>query len=133
MAIERIYQGGCHCGRIRFEVHGSLERVFICNCSICSKKGYLHWLVPASSLRLLTPIEDVATYCFLTGTAKHHFCRTCGTSPFHLPRGWPGFMDVNVRCLEGIESVRPQVEYFDGLHWEEAMKSFSARREVAGG
>lgn len=42
------YRGGCHCGRIRFEVDGVLDAVTNCNCSICRMTGYLHWDVEPS-------------------------------------------------------------------------------------
>ena len=63
---ERTYRGGCHCGRVRFEVRGNLERVSECNCSICTKKGYVHWIVPRSAFRLLTKSDDIASYAFNT-------------------------------------------------------------------
>ena len=55
------YKGGCHCGRIGFEVEGDIEQVVECNCSICSKRGYLLWFVPQEQLRLATPQADLAT------------------------------------------------------------------------
>jgi hypothetical protein len=114
----RRYRGSCHCGRIAFEVDGELGRVAICNCTICAKKGYLHWVVAWAQFRLLTPIEDLATYSFNTRQAKHHFCPVCGVTPFHLPRGNAECVDVNVRCLENAEHARLAVEYFDGCNWE---------------
>src|SRR5215469_2894099 len=33
------YKGGCHCGRIAFEVDGELDKVVQCNCSICPTCG----------------------------------------------------------------------------------------------
>ena len=59
-----IYQGSCHCGRIGFEVEGNLEKVMECNCSICSKRGALHWFVPRENFRRRTPESDMATYTF---------------------------------------------------------------------
>lgn len=42
------HTGGCHCGRVRFEVQAPAKLdVLECNCSICSKAGYLHLVVPA--------------------------------------------------------------------------------------
>ena len=46
----RTYRGGCHCGRVAYEVTGVLEKAEQCNCSICTKKGYLHWIVRAREL-----------------------------------------------------------------------------------
>ena len=41
MPEMRTYGGGCHCGRVRYEVATSLEPVIDCNCSICQKRGAL--------------------------------------------------------------------------------------------
>ena len=122
------YRGTCHCGHIEFQVDGDLQRVKICNCTICTKKAYLHWVVPWAQFRLLTPVDGLATYCFNTGEAKHHFCPKCGVAPFHVPRGRPDCIDVNVRCLEGVNHTRLTVEYFDGRHWEQSREELHARR-----
>ncbi len=47
-----IYKGSCHCGQIAFEAEGNLEQVMECNCSICSKRGALHWFIPRENFRL---------------------------------------------------------------------------------
>ncbi len=80
-----LHTGGCHCGRVRFEVlaPASLE-VADCNCSICSKSGFLHLIVPKSRFRLLQGEESLTTYTFNTGTAKHLFCSTCGIKSFYV-------------------------------------------------
>src|SRR5262245_53070841 len=79
---EMTYKGGCHCGRIAFEAEGDLGRLMECNCSICSKRGYLHWFVPRDKFRLLTPESDLSAYTFRTGKLKHHYCSNCGCGPF---------------------------------------------------
>src|SRR5690606_19671166 len=82
--------GGCHCGRVRFEVDAPAElAVDDCNCSMCSRYGYLHLIVPANRFRLLRGAEALTTYTFNTGTAKHHFCATCGVKSFYVPRSHP--------------------------------------------
>ena len=48
------HHGGCHCGRVRFEVDAPAELlVDECNCSMCSRFGYQHLIVPADRFRLL--------------------------------------------------------------------------------
>jgi len=73
------YKGGCHCGRIGFEVEGDIEQVVECNCSICSKRGYLLWFVPQEQLRLATPQADLATYTFNTPSTSMKSPRTCSS------------------------------------------------------
>jgi hypothetical protein len=116
-------RGGCHCGAIRFEADGPLEGLEVCNCSICLRKGYVHWYVPRERFRLLGDEDAIATYRFGTGQAAHHFCRTCGVAPFYVARSDPDKIDVNVRCLDGmtLEALsRLETTLFDGEHWEQS-------------
>lgn len=80
--------------------------------------GYRHLIVPADRFRLLQGQDDLATYQFNTGVAKHHFCRHCGVKSFYVPRSHPAGVSVNVRCLDA-GSVRSVVDSeFDGANWE---------------
>ena len=106
--------GGCHCGRVRFRVTADLSRVTECNCSICTKKGFLHLIVPPEQFELLSGADALTTYRFNTGTARHTFCATCGIHAFYVPRSDPGKIDVNVRCLDGIDLAAIRVRPFDG-------------------
>jgi hypothetical protein len=111
-----LYTGSCHCGKVRFEVEGDITGVTACNCSICSRKGWLLWFVPRGNLRLLTPIQDLADYTFGPATIHHRFCPTCGIHPFGegaMPDGTP-MAAINVRCLEGIDPDSFPVDHFDG-------------------
>jgi hypothetical protein len=114
----QTYTGGCHCGRVRFEVITDLARVSECNCSICSKKGYLHHLVPPERFRLLAGADDLTTYQFGTHSARHQFCRHCGVASFYRPRLDPSQYMVNARCLDGVDPATLDVVHFDGRSWE---------------
>lgn len=118
-----IYNGGCHCGQVRFEVETDLDDISDCNCSICSKKGFLHLIVEPEKFRLLSGEGNLATYKFNTGTAQHSFCRTCGIHSFYVPRSDPYKIDVNVRCLDNVDIRTLNVRLFDGRNWEAAMGS----------
>jgi hypothetical protein len=115
------YDGGCHCGRVRFRVTAELDRVSDCNCSMCTKKGILHLIVPQDAFELVSGADDLTTYTFNTGVAKHHFCRHCGIHSFYVPRSDPDKIDVNARCLDGVDPRALDAEPFDGREWEVAM------------
>ena len=54
MAENITHRGGCHCGRVRFEVDAPARiEALDCNCSICRMTGFLHLIVPASRFRLV--------------------------------------------------------------------------------
>jgi hypothetical protein len=93
--------GGCHCGRVKFEVEAPARiEATECNCSICGKSGYLHLVVPKSRFTLIRGSEFLSSYTFNTGVAKHLFCNICGIKSFYVPRSNPDGYSVNVRCLD---------------------------------
>ncbi|MYF68816.1 MAG: GFA family protein [Proteobacteria bacterium] len=113
-----IYTGKCHCGSVVFEVEAP-ERIECaeCNCSICGKSGYLHLIVAKSRFTLLQGEQELSTYTFNSGVARHLFCKTCGIKSFYVPRSNPDGFSVNVRCLEPLPRdvvIAP----FDGRNWE---------------
>ena len=120
--------GGCHCARVRFEVDGAPHEVVECNCSICARKGYLHWIVPRAAFRLVAGDDDLSTYRFGTGVAQHRFCRHCGVASFYVPRSHPDGIDVNARCLDGGDAASLPRRAFDGRDWERSVDAL--RRQV---
>jgi hypothetical protein len=101
-----MLKGSCHCGAITLEVEGEApEQAMECNCSHCSRKGYLLWFVPRESTHVHADEGKVGVYHFNKHVIAHHFCKDCGCAPFALgttPDGKP-ITAVNVRCLEGVE------------------------------
>ena len=125
-----VYQGSCHCGAVRFSVEAAdsveVER---CNCSICSKSGFLHLIVPAGNFKLLSGEGKLASYTFNTGVARHSFCSTCGIKPFYTPRSNPDGIDVNVNCLDTRPRAITIVE-FDGQNWEQHAHALAHKSQV---
>ena len=121
-----VLQGGCHCGRVRFEVTADAEvAADDCNCSICRMGGYLHLLVAKTDFNLLQGEDALQNYRFNSGIAQHYFCRDCGIKSFYIPRSHPDGVSVNVNCLDqdcvGSVTVTP----FDGENWEKNVHKLS--------
>jgi hypothetical protein len=116
----KTYEGGCHCGAVRFRVTADVTLISDCNCSMCTKKGLLHLIVPLGQFELLRGQDNLTTYTFNTHVAKHTFCKTCGIHSFYTPRSDPDKVDVNLRCLDNfdIDTINPK--RFDGKNWEAA-------------
>ena len=122
MAKQRLKTrtGGCHCGAVRFEVQTPDEIELVeCNCSMCSKTGYLHLIVPRSRFKLVKGKTRLTTYTFNTGTAKHLFCSICGIKSFYIPRSHPDGYSVNFRCLDKSDFHSIITTEFDGRQWED--------------
>ena len=113
------HTGGCHCGRVRFEVLAPAHiEVTDCNCSMCAKLAYLHLIVPRSRFKLLSGEAALTNYQFNTGTAKHLFCSVCGIKSFYVPRSHPDGFSINARCLDEGTVQGMTVKQIDGKNWE---------------
>ncbi len=121
-----IHTGGCHCGRVRFEIDAPAQLdVTRCNCSICNMSGFLHLFVSPKAFRLKQGEEVLTTYTFGTGVAKHHFCSHCGVKSFYIPRSHPDGISVNVNCIDPDSIAGVQVTDFDGRNWEQNISQLS--------
>jgi hypothetical protein len=113
------HSGGCHCGRVRFEVDApEVLAIDDCNCSMCSRTGYLHLIVPKARFRITKGADAMTTYTFNTGIAKHLFCATCGIKPFYVPRSHPDGISVNARCIDSDTVKGMNITPIDGRNWE---------------
>ncbi len=109
------HKGSCHCGQVRYEVEGEIESVTECNCSLCSRRGYLLWFVPRTALTLSTPPEALATYTFNKHVIRHQFCPNCGCATFGFAASKGVEMAaINVRCLDDVELSAVKHQQFDG-------------------
>jgi hypothetical protein len=120
------HTGGCHCGRVRFEVDAPEKIDAIeCNCSICNQCGYLHLLVSRDNFRLVQGEDAITTYTFNSNIAKHHFCKFCGVKSFYVPRSHPDGLSINVRCLDEGTAEVVKITPFDGQNWEQKVSELS--------
>jgi hypothetical protein len=116
MAESKKYLGSCHCGSVRFEVQTDLQTVMQCNCSICSRAGYLLSFVPAEHFKLLSGEGAQKDYQFNKKRIHHLFCTTCGVRSFGHGKGPDGseMFAINVRTLDGVDLDALQVKKVDG-------------------
>jgi hypothetical protein len=117
------FTGSCHCKAVKFEIDCANDvEVEDCNCSICSKTGFLHLILPLTRFTLIQGHDALTTYTFNSGVAKHTFCKICGVKPFYVPRSNPDGIDVNINCLDSRpKSIR--IVKFDGQNWEQNAES----------
>lgn len=110
------YTGGCHCGKVRFEIDMELGSVVSCNCSHCGMKGLLLSFQPIDSFRLLSGEESLTEYRFNKKQIEHLFCSICGVQPFAYGSDKEGnrMATINVRCLDNVDTTVLEVVSFDG-------------------
>ncbi|WYZ44982.1 hypothetical protein EsH8_VIII_000298 [Colletotrichum jinshuiense] len=99
------HQGNCHCGANRYEVQLSdLPALVICDCMLCTKKGYV-WIYDAEDSLKITKgctAETLTTYVGSdTEALLHEFCSNCGTGLFgtHKYGAQAGKRGISLRAL----------------------------------
>lgn len=110
------YTGGCHCEAVRYEVEVDLSSTMVCNCSHCSKRGFVLAFVPGENFTLIRGGDNLTEYRFNTKKLEHLFCKTCGVESFARGtdrEGKPTVM-VNVRCLDDVDLAELHPTEFDG-------------------
>ena len=117
MSERRTYAGQCHCGAVTFEMTSDLGSLGDCNCSMCSRLGWVMQTVPEADFRLLGGADKLTTYRFGSKMFAHLFCRICGIESF--ARGDDGkgnfVYTVNTACLAGLPDIdRSAVKHWDG-------------------
>ena len=117
-------EGGCHCGKVRISVDVPRQcKVRRCNCSVCTKTGFIHLIVEKTDFHLLHGGDELSEYRFNTGTARHLFCRHCGVKSFYVPRSHPDGISVNLTCLDIHPDINVEISDFDGKHWSKSIDS----------
>jgi hypothetical protein len=116
MPDAKTHQGGCHCGRVRYQATSDLAQVVDCNCSICIKRGAMWAFVKAAEFKLVQGDDTLTDYQFGKKKIHHLFCRSCGVGSFSrglAPNGDETFA-INVNCLDDVDVATLKLTPFDG-------------------
>jgi hypothetical protein len=82
------YEAFCHCKGVAYTVRlprldgPKPHNVSVCNCSICTKAGYLMVYPYADNFKLLKGEELLKSYQFASHRLRHRFCGECGSNLF---------------------------------------------------
>jgi len=126
----KTYQGGCHCGAVRFTAKVDLAAGTVkCNCSICWKMRLWSVTADGATFHLTSNSGALTDYMGKNDVAHHFFCKTCGIHAFDridMPNmSGRVYYNVSVACLDVVdvdELVAAPVDYVDGRHdaWDRA-------------
>ena len=105
--MPELRKATCHCGAVELQINFSegLQNIRRCDCSICSRKGYVMSSVPIANLRVVTGSESLSLYQWGTNVAEHYFCSKCGIHTHHRRRSNPSEYGVNIACVDGVKPL----------------------------
>ncbi len=110
------HTGGCHCGQVRYAVTLDLTQAISCNCSICTKQGFIWAFAPIGQFRLDSGDGMLTEYTFNKHVIRHQFCRHCGTESFARGKAPDGseVAAINVRCIDNVDIGALEPKPVDG-------------------
>ncbi|MCF8708141.1 GFA family protein [Rhizorhapis sp. SPR117] len=106
----------CHCGNVRLSFPAMPDEAMSCNCSHCSKKGFLLAFFPADQVTIEAGTDKVSTYTFNKHVIQHRFCPTCGVQVYaegKMPDG-SATTAINLRCAEEVDLSALNIREVDG-------------------
>lgn len=80
----KVFDGGCHCGAVRFRVTGPVGKILICHCHDCMRTAGLSWAGVDAALDRFDLVKDAGLKWYdSSAIAKRGFCGDCGASLFY--------------------------------------------------
>ena len=118
--MSDVRQGGCRCGKVRFETTGAPLLTMACHCTDCQRmtasafslsEGY-----PAGAFRVT---EGETVIGGLHGPTRHHFCDHCKSWLYTEPEGVAEFVNVRSTLFDAPRREQPFIETYvaEGLPW----------------
>lgn len=92
--------GHCHCRRVRIEAPAAPEWIGECDCTICTRLGWLTAYYPDGAVRVA---GETVPYVQGDRMLDQHHCGVCGCATHWRPR------------VEGIDRMGVNARLFDGF------------------
>jgi hypothetical protein len=108
-----MLEGGCFCGRVRYEVDEGEYIAADCHCTLCRRihaAPHVTWLVvPMQHFRYTSaPPNPLRS----TESGTRYFCGACGTHVACVNAAHAEIVDVSICSLDAPEAFVPTLEVF---------------------
>lgn len=110
------YEGGCHCGKVRYACSAAPEFTFYCHCNDCQRTQGTPF-----SVELMVPSEafeirgELGIYTVEGDSGKpvhRRFCPTCGSGIYLDCEADPGYVFVKAGTLDDASWVKPEMHIY---------------------
>ena len=107
----RSFDGGCHCGAIRFRVQGPLRQILMCHCSDCLKISGTSWGASAARAENLDWLTEARPRWYRSSDwAERGFCSECGSQMFYRMDDRPLISIRDAECCRtDISQLAPRL------------------------
>ena len=130
-----MYEGGCHCGAVRYAIEGAPRHVSVCHCTDCRRCAGATGVAWAGfPIEALSFSGEPAVYMSSPGVERR-FCLICGTGLFYVTAEAPAQVDVQVATLDDPDELPPtkHVQMAEAVAWEAKLHTLPAHPRFPGG
>ncbi len=119
-----MYKGGCLCGKVRFEIHGKIDSIVYCHCSLCRKAQgsafATNGVVQHENFRFLQGEDELTAFESSPGQHKL-FCKHCGSPIISTSTATPHEVRIRLGTIESPIEERPEAHIFAAskADWDE--------------
>ena len=110
------YQGGCHCGSVKYACSAPPELTFYCHCNDCQRIAgspfSVELMVPSDAFEVR---GELGTYTVKGDSGKpvhRFFCPHCGSGIYLECEADPGYVFLKVGTLDDASWVKPDMHIF---------------------
>ena len=104
--------GGCHCGAVRFQVHGRLRDVVICHCGDCRRHhGHASAHTRCQRSEVTFQADRGLRWYDTSETGSRGFCGECGSVLFFQRKGTDRIA-INAGVLDQPTGLRAAMHLF---------------------
>ncbi len=113
-----LYQGHCHCGRVRFSFESEpIVQGARCDCSLCVRRGAVlsPKYIPSRDFFPHPEQDDVGVYLWNEHVLNNYFCRVCGVFTYIGDgRDNQDGYRVNLGCVDELDVMALEIRRIDG-------------------
>ncbi len=136
MSSERVHDGGCLCGSVRYQVTGTAIEVLHCHCTMCRKSAgapIVTWANFPGDRLTYTRGDPIIYQSSKNG--RRGFCSQCGSQIVMYYVGYPAFIAVTVGTFDDPAAVAPTEHVFvdtqlPWLHIDDALPRRSGQSDL---
>lgn len=116
-----VIAGGCHCGRVRYEVIGVALTHVLCHCSDCRRSAgapMVGWTMYRSEAVNVT--KGLPKIYRSSEHGRRHFCPDCGSGLFYAnAMTLPGIIDIQSATYDdpNVVPARCHVQIAERIAW----------------
>lgn len=117
------FEGGCHCGAVRYRCAAAPHAVLLCHCRDCQRTTGGPFatvaVVPVAALEFTGTVRSYVVTAQSGRTVTREFCPQCGSPLFERAEGYPDIVLIKAGSADDPSWIEPTLHVWtcSALPW----------------